>query len=58
VHHFLDEEGQAEGEQQLGDMAEPVRAAQAVTLHQRADGADQQRRHQQARPEAVHVLIW
>jgi hypothetical protein len=52
MHDFLDQEGQAEGEQQFGDMAEAVGAAQAVALDHGADGADQQRRNQQAGPEA------
>ena len=52
LHQLLDHEGEAEGEQQLGDVAVPVHVAQAVALDQRADAADQQRREDQRRPEA------
>ena len=49
---FLDREGQAEGEQQFGDMAVLVHAAQAVALDGGADRAGQQRRDQERGPEA------
>jgi len=44
--------GEAEGEEKLRDVAVPVHLAQAEALHQHAEGADQQRRDDQRRPEA------
>ncbi len=52
LHDLLDREREAEGEQQFGDMAVLVDAAQAETLDPGADRAGQQRRDQQRRPEA------
>ena len=43
LHDFLDHEGEAEGEQQFGDMTVLVDAAQAVSLDAGADRAGQQR---------------
>ena len=51
LHDLLDHEGEAEGEQQFGDMAVLVDAAQAVALDAGADRAGQQGRNQQRRPE-------
>ncbi len=52
LHDFLDREGEAEGEQQFGDVAVLVHAAQAVALDHGADRAGQQRRDDQRGPEA------
>jgi hypothetical protein len=49
---FLDQIGQAEGEQQFGDVAELVHRAQAEALDQRASASHQQRRQDQRGPEA------
>ena len=46
LHELFDDEGEPEGEQQLGDMAEPVQPPQAEALDQRADRADGDRRRQ------------
>ncbi len=52
LHDFFDDEGEAEGEQQFRDVAEPMDAAQSEPLDQRADDADEERRDDQSRPEA------
>ena len=52
LHQLDDHERQAEGDQQLGHVAELVDAAQAVALEQRAEHADDERRDHQRRPEA------
>ena len=51
LHHFLDHEGEAEGEQQFRDMAEPVHSPQSEALDERAERADEQRRDDEPRPE-------
>jgi hypothetical protein len=54
---FEDHVAQAEGDQQLGHMAELVHAAQAVALEQGAQQPDHQRRDDQRRPEADQLAI-
>ena len=51
-HELEDDERQAEGNEQLGHVAELVDAAQADALEQRAERADHEGRDDQARPEA------
>ena len=52
LHELFDDERQAEGEQQFGDVAEAVQAAQTVALDQRPDRADGDRRDEEPGPEA------
>ena len=49
---FLDHERESEGEQQFGDVAEPMHAAEAVALDHRAEQPDSERRDDKRRPEA------
>src|SRR5271163_987746 len=51
LHHFHDHEGEAEGEQQFRDMAEPVHSPQSKALDERAQRADEQRGDEEPRPE-------
>ena len=51
LHQFFDREGQAEGEQEFGNVAVLVDVAQAVALHRDAERAGEQRREDQRRPE-------
>ena len=52
LHDLLKQEGQAEGEQQFGHMAEAVHRPQSITFHQGTDNADQNRCDQQGGDEA------
>jgi hypothetical protein len=55
LHHLEDDEGQAEGDEQLGHMAELVHPAQGKAFEQRAQAADGQGRQHQGRPEVHHA---
>jgi hypothetical protein len=52
VRRLLDEIGEAEGEEQLGDVAVFVRAAKREALDRHAERADRERRQHERRPEA------
>jgi hypothetical protein len=51
VHHFLDHVGEAEREQQLGDVAELVHCPQSEALGQCSEHAHEQGRQEQGGPE-------
>ena len=52
LHALLDDQGEAEGEQQLGDVAVAMDAPQPPHLDRRADQPAEQGRDDQGRPEA------
>ena len=58
LHRAADDEHQAEGEQQLGDVAVVVHAPEPPYLDRRADRAAQQGRDQQAGQKPTQRLIW